>query len=397
MELERLYQDLSVSEQKFKTVADYTSNWEYWINPSGRLEWMSRACQKVTGYAEEEFFKDQHLLESITHPEDATIIRDHLISIGSNAPCTEEIEFRIIHRDGTVRQIQHTCQSVHDASGNYLGRRSANRDVTSQKQAEKEKHYLQAQMLQSAKLASIGTLAAGVAHEINNPLTILLGNLSVLVEQVPIWMKPEFRERFDVLAFQKRVQHMEEAGNRIAAIIGTLLNYSRGDCGTYPCAVDLNQCVVETVAFCKTLLQKSGVEVVCDLAPERPFIVGNIGCLNQVVMNLLTNARDAMDSVTGERKIVIRTRCQGDLSQLIVSDDGAGIPGADVTKIFDPFFSTKSPGKGTGLGLSIVHTIISKWEGSIEVQSKPGEGATFTVSLKTAAALPKASSQKCAA
>jgi two-component system, NtrC family, sensor kinase len=238
----------------------------------------------------------------------------------------------------------------------------------------------QAHLIQSEKMASLGQLVAGIAHEINNPLAFVLNNLFVVesgLDSLLTEIEPNLAEA-SLRKFNKaraRLGEMKQGLDRVNELVLDLRTFSRLDQGEFQ-TVD----VVEEIDSVLLLLKhKMSDRIVAEknYGPQRMlFCYG--GRLNQVLMNLLANAVDAIE---GEGKIVITTSETPESFQISVRDSGAGIPEAIRGKIFDPFFTTKPVGKGTGLGLAISYGIVQDHSGSIGVQSQEGTGTEFTVSI----------------
>ncbi|MEI8347040.1 MAG: ATP-binding protein, partial [Pseudomonadota bacterium] len=216
----------------------------------------------------------------------------------------------------------------------------------------------------------IGTLAAGVAHEINNPLTILKGNLSILEQKFP--QKTGSTE-------ERIFKAMNMAADRVANIVNGLRTYARSDTDLTE-DVDLHKMIKDTLLFSEKILTKDNVSITLNLGAQSPLVLANIGKLQQILMNLLSNARDATEGLQ-ERIIQITTKNCGQCIQLAVTDNGHGIKRESLNKIFDPFYTTKAPGKGTGLGLAIIQSFVSAFQGTIEVDSELNLGTTFTITF----------------
>jgi PAS domain S-box-containing protein len=236
-----------------------------------------------------------------------------------------------------------------------------------------ERRGLERVARQSEKLAALGTLAAGLAHELNNPIGIISTRAELML------LDAESRDMPEDMAEDLRVIHRH--AQRVARIAQGLLSFSRSSSGQTG-RVDLNRVVDETLLLVDKTIDKDGVLLRRTLAPGVPPIWGDANALQQVVMNLVTNARDA---VKGGGEICIETR---DIAgpaggvQLIVRDTGPGIPPEILPKIFDPFFTTKA--EGTGLGLSISYGIVRDHQGTVDVRSTPGEGTTFVLTFRRA-------------
>ena len=229
-----------------------------------------------------------------------------------------------------------------------------------------ELRHTQAQLVQSAKLAAIGELAANVAHEINNPLTTVLGFASYLSEKVP----PDEPMREELKLIQ------EEAG-RARDIVRDLLDFSRQH-DFSPEPADLNNVLERTVAMVKRQRGLKHVRVSEQYGTELPLVEVDVSRIKQVFLNIINNALYAMAD-TGV--LTIRTAAANGLVQVDFTDTGAGIAPEHIDRIFDPFFTTKPEVSGTGLGLSVSLGIVQSHGGTIEVKSAPGQGATFTVKL----------------
>lgn len=230
-----------------------------------------------------------------------------------------------------------------------------------------EERRLQQELIQQEKMAAIGMLAGGVAHEINNPLGGILAFTQLIMRE----LKQEDPMRSDM-------EEIERAAVRCKKIVADLLDFSRASSGRERQPVDMNFLIEKIVPFIKTELKSLNIELVLDLNKGLPKVIGDANRLQQVFLNLLTNACHSMDR--GGRLIVSTFRKNGDLC-VGFRDNGCGIAKENLPRIFDPFFTTKGPGKGTGLGLSISYRIIKEHDGSIDVESEPGKGTLFTVRL----------------
>ncbi len=241
-------------------------------------------------------------------------------------------------------------------------------DLREQLRIRRELEETQVQLMQAEKIASLGRLSAGVAHEINNPLAGILIYAELLERQ----MQNGIFDR----------EYLTEIINqtlRCQQIVTRLLEFSRQSLGQ-KAHFDTNEIILRCIDLISHQAIFHNIEVRTDLAPELPKILGDPGQLQQVFTNLLLNAADAMQ---GHGKIMVASRPTPPKDGIILTftDTGCGIPPDIQTKIFEPFFTTKTPGKGTGLGLSIVYSVIQRHGGTIEVDSIPGGGTTFTIRL----------------
>jgi len=225
-----------------------------------------------------------------------------------------------------------------------------------------DRSELERRLVQADKLSSIGLLAAGVAHEVNTPLAVISTYAQLLAKQVSgDDQKSKLLEKIAKQTF------------RASEIVNSLLNFSRTSPAEFD-DVDLNKVVIETVSLVSHQLARAKVEVRLNLMPRLPSIKGNAGKLQQVFLNLVLNARDAME--TGGN-LTITSSATDDSARIEVTDTGQGISSENLSRIYDPFFTTKMARKGTGLGLSVTYGIVREHGGSIEVHSEPGAGTLF--------------------
>jgi PAS domain S-box-containing protein len=243
------------------------------------------------------------------------------------------------------------------------------RDVTERKRAEEERRQLEQRAQFTDRLASVGELAAGVAHEMNNPLTGVIGYSHLLLDRKDI---PE-----DV---RRDVEVIYSSAQRVSEIIKKLLLFARR---TRPERkyVDINGIINTTLELRAYSLQKDDLKVVLQLDPDLPMTVADLGQLQQVFLNLIRNVETEVKSVPGGGELTIRTEQIDNSIRISFTDNGPGIAREDLERIFDPFFTTRDVGQGTGLGLSVCHGIVTDHKGRIWAESQLGKGATFIVEL----------------
>jgi two-component system NtrC family sensor kinase len=240
--------------------------------------------------------------------------------------------------------------------------------------AEKSRAELQSQLIHAGKLAAVGELAAGVAHEINNPLAIISSESGLIRDM----LDPQFGLECTPEAIQEELDHIDEAVFRARNVTQKLLSLVRQDEPRLE-PVNLNQLLDDVLNGLKEKeFQVSNIQLVRDYAPNLPDLVTDRDQLYQVFLNLINNAGDA---IQGPGTITLTTRCNGAWIQGTVTDTGQGMTPEQMEKVFHPFHTTKEVGKGTGLGLSISLSIIQNMGGRIEVQSAPGAGSSFSVVL----------------
>jgi two-component system cell cycle sensor histidine kinase/response regulator CckA len=330
--------------------------------------YLSPEHRSILGYSPSDRGSVEDYLARV-HPDDrprvaAAIARAHSPSGDGDY----DVEHRLLLPDGAVRWTSVRAQTFFQGLG--PGRHpvrtiGAARDITEAKRAAEEKARLEAQLFHAQKMESIGRLAGGVAHDFNNLLTIINGYSGLLLGQLP----PDAPSR-------GALEQIRKAGERAAHLTRQLLAFSRTQL-LQPSNIELNSVLAGMHPMLARLLGED-IELHFNLSPEPCHIRADPHQLEQVILNLAVNARDAMPD--GGRLTITTTRANAAV-QLTVTDTGAGIDDQVLPHIFEPFFTTKPHGKGTGLGLSMVEGIVLQSGGKINVESQPGLGAAFTITL----------------
>ena len=273
-------------------------------------------------------------------------------------------ELRLPKAGGGHARLAFTLAPILDSEGRTAGVIAIGQDRT-------ELRELEGQVLHAERLATLGQLAAGIVHEINNPLT----SISVYGEYLLTKLKRTGAEIADL----DRVERILQSSERIMSFTRNLLTYARPSKEESQ-PLDINSVVEEALGFCEHLIREARVTVVRDYADTLPVCQGVPGQLHQVFVNLITNACNAAREQGGQLRV--STRLVGrDRIQVSIADDGVGIPEDDLERVFEPFFSTRRRGKGTGLGLSIVNSIVGRHQGEIHIESDLGRGTTVLVTL----------------
>src|SRR5690348_13231695 len=291
--------------------------------------------------------------------------------------------------DNSRRALMHILQDSHRSNLRLENSRKAMIHIMSDlketteavRRREQELREKQEQLVQAGKLATLGELTTGVAHELNNPLNnigLFVGNAIDLIELGTDDHESLLRELHNAM------QQVRKA----TEIISHLRTFGRAAAVSHE-PVAIQQVIERALALVREQLRLRMIEVELELPDEEVFVMGNAIQLEQVFINLLTNARDAVAESTRKR-IAITCRCERDMVEVAVNDSGTGIPVGFEQRIFDPFFTTKEVGAGTGLGLSITYGIIKEHQGTITVANRPSEGATFLVRLPRGPAVDQA-------
>ncbi len=500
VERKRVEEELREAELSYRTVSDFTYDWEYWETPDGKLRYVSPSCERITGFTQKDFIDNPNLISEIIIPEDHSILDKHRHD-AIKAMSPQSIMFRIIRKDGKIRWMEHVCQAVIDKQGEFLGVRASNRDITIRKKAEEKlgntlsllsatlestadgilvvdregkitsfnqkflqmwhipesvvaakddnrvidfvsgqlkypdsfiskirelyasneaesfdllefkdgrifEWFSQPQrlgntvvgrvrsfrditerkraenalreseqlLLQAHKMEAIGRLAAGVAHEINNPLAVINENAGLMKDLL------EFSEDIEQIKekFFGTLDVIFESVNRCRTITHRLLGFARRTDISYA-VIDVNDAVREVIEFLEKEILYKNIHLKLNLKEDLPSVVSDKGQLQQVILNIINNAIDAVEK-GGFIEIITDIKDENAV-RVSVRDSGHGIPEDIIKHIFEPFFTTKEKGKGTGLGLSISYGIIRKMGGTILVESKDGNGTTFIVEL----------------
>ncbi|MBN2033036.1 MAG: PAS domain S-box protein [Deltaproteobacteria bacterium] len=296
-------------------------------------------------------------------------------------------------RDGETHHLDVKIFPVWDKEGKISKFIEVSRDISDTKKREEEMTRRLEKMVEDRtrelknthtklihqdKMASLGKLSASVVHEINNPISGIL-SLVMLMNRM---MEEGKLQRKEEGQFKEYLQLMETETRRISRIVSNLLAFSRQSKMEFG-NVKLNQLIAKTLFLNANLLRLHCVKVEEDLAPDLPDLVGSEDRLQQVFVNLVSNAAEAVEAGGGERLLRIRTRYLPEKKSVCISfaDTGVGINKENLPNLFEPFFSTKKKGKGVGLGLSVAYGIIQEHDGSIHVQSEEGKGTTFTIEL----------------
>jgi PAS domain S-box-containing protein len=351
--LERSGKDVQTEKNKLAALVRSIADGIFVSNSDGLIVSFNRAAEDISGYEEQDVIG--------LHCEDVfkTKLCQDACALSNEDKTIRNRESEIITRDGRRRIVSVSSAIIRDSDGRSIGGVQTFRDITEEKER-------QAMLCQAEKLAAVGQIAAGIAHEINNPLGNIYGYAKLLLKDKTLTR--EQAEKIEIIA--------EQAG-RGGVVVRGLLDYSRQPGGRKE-PTRVNAAVESVVRLLSPQAEKSGIAIVPVLS-EVPDIQADPRQIEQVIFNLVVNAMQAISSSGTIR--VETSRTASGKAEIRVKDTGPGIPEDLQCRIFDPFFTTKPAGKGTGLGLSICAGIVRDHGGSIDVESRPGEGATFVVRL----------------
>ena len=337
------------------------------LDAASHYTFVSPRCKEVLGYDVED--TQQMEFGGRTHPEDLPAVLSLYKDIIAGKQIFASLEIRVRHKQGEWRRIRFNFSPLSDEKGNIEGVVLSGRDVTDLKRLEE-------QLIQAEKLAAMGQMLAGVAHELNNPLTAILGVTELLRE------RPGADE-----STRRQLELTHRQARRAARIVQNLLEFSR-PASPQKKPLDLNNILERTLQLHEHSLRRNNIEVDFRLPAELPGVVGDANQLIQIFLNLITNAEQAIREVRDSGRIQIRAGRIGNQLTITVQDDGVGIRPEALQRIFDPFYTTKRPGGGTGLGLSICMSIIREHGGNIEAETLPAGGSAFTIYLPVASGDP---------
>lgn len=412
---------LAASERKFRGFVENANDLIFSLRGEDlSICYVSPQFSDFWGYALDEFL--DRSFAPLVHPDDVAICAlDCQEAIGTGKK-RAGLEFRIIQKSGAMRWVTSNITPVKDASGQVVEIQGILRDISDRKQAETllqqqaddlqralgNLQQAQLQLVQREKMSSLGQLVAGIAHEINNPINFIYGNLTPAHEYVQDLMHllalyqqhcpappakiAQMIEQIDldfvIYDLPRLLGSMRAGADRIQKIVLSLRNFSRMDEAEKK-IVNLHEGIDSTLLILQSQLRATGkqkaIEVIKDYG-SLPLVECYAGQLNQVFMNLLSNAIDALSdcrrSADATPQILIRTRhTVTDVVAIEIADNGVGIPIEVQSRIFDPFFTTKPVGEGTGLGLAISYQIMAKHQGALTCASAPNQGTTFQIEL----------------
>ena len=266
------------------------------------------------------------------------------------------------------RHFDIRCSPAFDGQGGIIKFVILMHDITKRVKAEKKEKMMQRELQVTSRLASIGEMVAGIGHEINNPLTSVIGLSELLTRN-------DFPE--DI---REDVQAIHDSARRAAGVVKKLLTFARHNRLEKECA-DINAIVMGVLEMRTHVMRTSNIECRTRLHPELPQTMANVGQLEQVFLNIIINAEQAMAKAHGGGKLFIKTGLTDGMIRVQVTDNGPGIAAENMERMFEPFFTTKGNEGGTGLGLSVSYGIINEHGGRLLTRSKPGKGASFIVDL----------------
>ena len=383
-------------EKRYERLINFLTDYIYTVKiEDGKVvdTYHGPGCVNVTGYTSQDYKDDPELWYMMVHKKDS----EKVLALSRSALAGEYIEpleHRIIHRDGSIRWIRNSIVITRDEYGTPIYYDGLINDITDLKKAETAAAIRQQQLIQADKMASLGVLISGIAHEINNPNNFILLNIQLFQK---IWkdVVPILEEYFEnngdfVLAgmlysraggkINQSLEGILNGSERIQKIVNSLTDYAKTDTGSLDDDVDVNKVIDMAITITGNLIRKSTNKFTVKYAKNIPIIKGSSQQLEQVVINLITNACQSLTKKTDGIKVSTSVN-SNNFVEIEIKDKGAGIKEKDIKHIMDPFYTTKRDSGGTGLGLSISYNIVHNHGGELSLQSIVGKGTTATISL----------------
>ncbi len=349
---------------------------------SGRWVYLSPQLEEILGYKPADWVSEYDQFVNAIHPDD----REHVTAerAASGGKGRIALEYRLISKDERTVWVHDEAVVVRDLSGKPLYVQGYLLDISVEREAEIERHRLEAELLHSQKMEAIGRLAGGIAHDFNNLLTAITGYSELIVSELD-----------PASSLARDAEEIKRAAEQAAAMTQQLLAFSRRQV-LQPVLLNPNEVIERMEKLLQRLIGET-IELVTTLSPDVAMIRSDRGQIEQVIMNLVVNARDSMpnggkiaietaNASLGEADAALLGIDAGDYVLTTISDVGFGMDEETISHIFEPFFTTKEQGEGTGLGLATVHGIVEQSNGAIQVASEIGKGSIFSVYLPVALA-----------
>ena len=388
------HQKLRARNEEIETILNSIQDFIIVISPTMEIEEVNQTFLEQMGYSRDEVIgkKCHDIFQKLNSPCKTDFtgcpLSKAMQCMGPNHQVLTRVD-----REGQQHHVDVKIFPVWEKQGKISKFIEVSRDISDSKKAEEEMtrrlekmvedrtlelKETHSKMLHQDKMASLGKLSASVVHEINNPISGIL-SLVMLMNRM---MEGGTLQPKEVEQFKQYLGLMETETRRISRIVSNLLAFSRHSKMEFG-SVKLNHLIEKTLFLNANLLKLHSIRVEEKLDPDLPDLTGSEDRLQQVFMNLISNAAEAIEAGGGERFLRIQTKQLREKGCVSVSfaDTGAGIPKENLSKLFEPFFSTKKKGKGVGLGLSVAYGIIQEHGGAIQVQSEEGRGTTFTLEL----------------
>lgn len=366
-ETQRSENALRENEEKLRLIFESMSEGITVMDLDANIVGVNTAQMAMYGANEKDELIGHNVLEFVSL-EDRVRAREQLNQIVKTASGIQNAEYGLMTKNGEKRDAEVSVAVLREVSGSPTGLVAVVEDITDRKQDEAKRKDMERKAQLTSRLASVGEMASGIAHEINNPLTSVIGFSELMMKKN---LPGDLR---------KYVETVYEGSQRVSGVVSRLLTFARQQ-KPERTFVNINEVIRNTLELRAYVLQTNNIEVTTRLSPELPSTMADAGQIQQMVLNIIVNAEKEMKMAHGKGKLLITTETVNNTIRMSFQDDGPGIPKQNIDKIFDPFFTTRRVGQGTGLGLSLCHAIVNEHDGQIYVNSELGKGANFFVEL----------------
>jgi len=361
---------LRQSEERYRTILESIEHGYFEVDIRGNLTFFNDALCEINGYTRDEMIGMNN--RQYMDKENARKVYQTFNKVYTTGKPAQGFDWEVIRKDGTKRTVDASVSLIRNSEGKPTGFRGVVQDITERKEMEAEKEEMERKTQLATRLSTMGEMATGIIHEINNPLTSVIGFAAILADKD----LPEDAKEYATI--------INNEGKRVANIAGRLLNFARRQ---KPEIVytDINELIKSTLDLQTYEMETGNIKVTAKFDPHLPRTMADPGQLQQVFLNITLNARTVMRAAHGGGKLLVKTEAIDSTIRISFEDDGPGVPQENLKTIFNPFFTTRKAGEGTGLGLSICRGIISSHKGMIYVESTLGKGATFIIELPVVA------------
>jgi PAS domain S-box-containing protein len=389
----RAEEALRESEEKYRTILQSIEEGYYEVDLAGNLTFFNESLRRHLGYSREELMGMNN--RQFTSKETAKRVYETFNMVFKTGKAATACDWEMIAKDGSKKFVELSVSLIQDSKGEPMGFRGVARDITERKEAEEQAKLHQQQLMQASKMVALGTLVSGVAHEINNPNNFIMLNSPILKEAwdnaMPI-LEKYYSENGDFIVGGMNFTEMRkniptlfsgisDGARRIKRIVDDLKNYVRDDTADLTQSVDINAVIESAVALLSNMIKKSTNRFSIEYGKNIPSLKGNFQRLEQVIINLVQNACQALPDAKKGIFITVQFIEENSTVVIKVRDEGTGIPPETLLHITDPFFTTKHDSGGVGLGLSISSKIVEEHGGSIRFNSEIGAGTTAEITL----------------
>jgi PAS domain S-box-containing protein len=384
---------LSESEEKYRTILHSIEEGVYEVDLAGNLTFFNESLRRHLKYSRDELMGMNN--RQFTNEDHVERVYQTFNSVYQTGKPATAFDWEMIAKDGTKKFVELSVSLMRDSEGKPVGFRGVARDITERKKAEEQANLHQEQLMQASKMVALGTLVSGVAHEVNNPNNFIMLNTPILKEAwdnaMPI-LEKYYEENGDFILGGMKYTDMREnipslfsgisdGAERIKHIVDELKNYVRDRSADLTQSVDINEVIKSSVSLLSNMIKNSTNHFSIEYDNKVPSIRGNFQRLEQVMINLVQNACQAL--LDSQKGIFISVKFDKEGSNITVSvrDEGSGIPAETLDHITDPFFTTKHDSGGVGLGLSISAKIVEEHGGTLNFKSEIGAGTTAEIKL----------------